>query len=180
MPRFLALLRGINVGGNRKVPMAELRELAEELGFEEPSTYIQSGNLVFGARGKVAGLARKLEAGIVERFGFAVEVVVRDAAGWSALLATNPMKAAATKDPAHLLVGVAKGSVPVAAEAALKPYAHGKERVAVAGGALWIHYANGIARSKLAPAVLDRCAGGTVTARNWRTALELQALLAKP
>ena len=177
MPRFVALLRGINVGGNRKVPMAELRALAEELGLGEPSTYVQSGNLVFAARGQAPSLEARLEKGLEERFGFEVPVVVRDAAAWRALLAGNPWPALAREDPAHLLAGLAKAPLPKAAAGELLERAQGKERVALGGGALWIHYAAGIARSKLTPALLDRCAGSSVTARNWRTLTELASLL---
>ena len=180
MGRFVALLRGINVGGNRKVPMAELRALAEELGWTEPRTYIQSGNLVFGARGKAAGLAERLESGLEERFGFAVPVVVRDERAWRALVKASPWPALTGKDPAHVLAGLAKDSIRRTAAAELAERAQGAERVALAGGVLWIHYAAGIARSKLTPALLDRCAGSSVTARNWTTVLELESLLAAP
>lgn len=180
MGRFVALLRGINVGGNRKVPMAELRALAEELGWSEPRTYIQSGNLVFGARGKAQALEQRLEQGLEERFGFAVPVVVRDERAWRALVQANPWPALAEKDPAHVLAGLAQAAIRRSAAAELAERAQAPERVALAGGALWLHYATGIARSKLTPALLDRCAGSSVTARNWTTVLELASMLAAP
>ena len=180
MARFVALLRGINVGGNRKVPMAELRAAALELGLSEPHTFIQSGNLVFASRGKQDGLEGRLERVLAERFGFDVPVVVRDERAWRALVKANPWPALVAEDPAHVLVGLSKAPPRKQAAAELGERAQGKERVALAGGALWIHYAAGIARSKLTPALLDRCAGSTVTARNWRTLLELEAMLATP
>jgi uncharacterized protein (DUF1697 family) len=177
MTRFVALLRGINVGGNKKVAMAELRTIAQELGFDAVATYIQSGNLVFEAAGKAALHEQALERAIAKHFGFAVEVLVRDARGWRALVAANPLAQLATADPAHVLVGLAKGKLRKEALAELRERAQGEERLELAADALWIHYAAGIARSKLTPALLDRCVGSTVTARNWRTALELERML---
>lgn len=178
MTRFLALLRGINVGGNKKVPMAELRALAETLGCTEVATYIQSGNLVFTASGNAAKHEAALERALAKHFGFPVETLVRDARAWNAIVAANPLAKLAQQDPAHLLVGLAKEPLRKQALAELREKAQGAERVELAGGALWLHYAAGVARSKLTPAVLDRCAGSTVTARNWRTAQELARLLA--
>lgn len=178
MTRFVALLRGINVGGNKKVPMAELRALAEELGFTALATYIQSGNLVFTAGGAAAQHEAGLERALEQHFGFPVETLVRDAKTWGAILAANPLVKIAEKDPAHLLVGLAKETLRQEARAELRERVQGAERVEVAGDALWIHYAAGVARSKLTPALLDRYAGSTVTARNWRTMTELGRMLA--
>jgi uncharacterized protein (DUF1697 family) len=129
MGRFVALLRGINVGGKHRVPMAELRALAEELGLTRVRTYVQSGNLVFAAGRKAGALEAKLERGIEERFGFEVPVFVRDAAAWSALRAPNPWPALAARDPANLLVALTKSAPRPAAASALKEHARGSERV---------------------------------------------------
>lgn len=177
MTRFVALLRGINVGGNKKVPMAELRALAEELGYTEVATYIQSGNLVFTGAGNAAKHEAALERALAKHFGFPVETLVRDAQAWNALIAANPLAKLAERDPAHVLVGLSKEPLRKDALTELRERAQGAERVELAGGALWLHYAAGVARSKLTPAVLDRAAGSTVTARNWRTAQELARLL---
>lgn len=178
MTRFVALLRGINVGGTRKVPMAGLRALAEELGWRDVATYIQSGNLVFTAAGKAPALEVRLEQALAKHFGFEVPTLVRSAREWEALVAANPLPEQAEADPAHLLLGLAKAKPRKEALAELRARAQGKERVELVGGALWLHYADGVARSKLSPAVLDRCVGSPVTARNWRTVLELANLLA--
>jgi len=177
MTRFVALLRGINVGGNKKVPMAELRTLTEGLGCTEVATYIQSGNLVFTSAGSAAQHEAALERALVKHFGFPVETLVRDAKAWSALIAANPLAKLTEKDPAHVLVGLSKEPLRKEALAELRERAQGDERVELAGGALWLHYAAGVARSKLTPAVLDRAAGSTVTARNGRTVQELARML---
>ena len=178
MTRFVALLRGINVGGTRKLPMAELRTQAGKLGWRDVATYIQSGNLVFTATGKAPALEAELETALARHFGFEVPTLVRSAREWSALVAANPLPELAEADSAHLLVGLTKAKPRKEALAELRARAQGKERVELAGGALWLHYADGVARSKLTPAVLDRAVGSTVTARNWRTVLELERLLA--
>lgn len=158
--------------------MAELRALAEELGFAQVATYIQSGNLVFTAAGTAQKHETALERALAKHFGFAVEVLVRDGKSWRALVAANPLAKLAEQDPAHVLVGLAQQKLRKEALVELRTRAQGAERIELAADTLWIHYAAGVARSKLTPAFLDRCAGSTVTARNWRTVLELERMLA--
>lgn len=178
-PQWLALLRGINVGGNKKVPMAMLRGLSEGLGWTAVQSYIQSGNLVFRAKGKPATLAAALEQAIVAEFGFEVPVVVCSAAAWTGFAAGSPFADAAAERPNLLHLALAKVQVSAAAAKGLLPYCKAGERVEVRDGALWIDFVAGVARSKLTPAVLDRMVGGTVTARNWRSVQALAALLAE-
>jgi uncharacterized protein (DUF1697 family) len=176
MARFVALLRAVNVG-KRKLPMAELRTLAGELGFEQAETYIQSGNLVFTAFGSAAALEETLEAAIAKCFGFHSDAMIRTAAQWRALVAANPFADEAEREPNRLLTGVPKSKLQPGAAAALSAKADAGERVEEAGGALWFHYPSGVGRSKLSPALVDRAAGSPVTARNWRTMLRLEEML---
>lgn len=169
---FIALLRGINVGGHNKIPMAELRELCAELGWNGVQSYIQSGNLVFAAEGMAASLEAQLEAAIADQFGFGVTTVVRDAAAWPAYVASNPYLDAAVEEPNLLMMVLAKQALKATAGEFLCRRADA-ERVAQVGDVLWIHYAGG-GRSKLTPAVLERAAGSPVTARNWRTVRKLE------
>lgn len=178
MPVFIALLRGVNVGGNKKVPMAELRDLAAGLGFRDARTYVQSGNLLFGASGKPATLEAKLERAIEQRFGFHVPVIVRGAAQWPGYVRGNPLPAASAKEPHLVHLALSKLPARNDALAALRERATGAERVELAGDAIWIHFAAGSARSRLSPAFLDRVVGSTVTARNWRTVQQLAQLSA--
>lgn len=177
MPDFVALLRAVNVGG-RKLPMAELRALAGELGFERPETYIQSGNLIFSAKGSDASLAARLEKAIEERFGLAVPAVVRKASEWRAYIDANPF--ACEKDVLPKMLHLLLAATPLPADAAdkLARYATAGERIRVAGDALWIDYgANGAGRSKLTPASIDRVFGAPATGRNLNTVLRLQAMI---
>jgi uncharacterized protein (DUF1697 family) len=176
MPRRLALLRAVNVGG-RKLPMAELRALAEALGWRNPETYIQSGNLVFTAGGEAAALESALERAVKDRFGFDAPVMVRGEAEWRALLAANPFGREAEAEPNRVFVGVPKRTPAADAAERIGAKAAAGERVALAGGALWFHYPAGAGASKLAPALIDLAAGCPVTARNWRTACALRQML---
>jgi uncharacterized protein (DUF1697 family) len=176
MTRSIALLRAVNVGG-RKLPMAELRALCGELGWEEVRTYVQSGNIVFAAPGKAAELERALEEAVERRFGFHSDAMVRIAAQWRALLEANPFPEAAERDPGRVLVGVPKHALAPGAADAIAVRAAAGERVKAAGGALWFHYPDGVGRSKLSPTLIDRAAGSPVTARNWRTAVTLGEML---
>jgi uncharacterized protein (DUF1697 family) len=176
-PSCIALLRGINILGNKRVPMAELRKLAEGLGWQQVATYIASGNVLFAGRQTAAAAERALEQAITRRFGFEVSVVVRTAAQWRVLAAGSPFRDAEAERPNALLVGCSKLPPARGAAAALREYAKGGERIAIEGGAVWIDFRSGIARSKVTPAVLDRLVGSPVTMRNWRTVLAIAELL---
>jgi uncharacterized protein (DUF1697 family) len=171
--RLVALLRAINVGGNRKVPMAELRTLAEELGWEHVATYIQSGNLVFSAAATAADAEDSLERAIERHFGFAVPVIVRSAETWSGYAAGSPFGDAETERAKLLHLGLSKRPPKAGAVDGLLKYCTSGERVELRGDALWIDFPTGVARSKLTPTVVDRLIGSPVTMRNWNTVQEL-------
>jgi len=176
MQTFIALLRGINVGGHRKIEMAALRTLGTELGFAAVRSYIQSGNLVFASTDAPAAVEASLDRAIADRFGFPVEVLVRTAEAWPALVRGNPFPQACAQEPNLVMMALAKRPPSKDAAAALRERATQGERIETAGEALWIHYPGGVARSKLSPALIDRLVGSPVTARNWRTVLKLAEL----
>jgi len=172
MGRKVALLRGVNVGG-RSLPMAALRALCGKLGWADVATYIQSGNVLFDAPGEAAALEAALERAIRNEFGFDVPVLVRSAAQLDAYLDGNPFREAARDTPHRLLLLVPKA--PPAADAATTLAARGEagERVARAADALWVHFPNGIAGSKLSPLLIDKLVASPATSRNWRTIAKL-------
>lgn len=176
MTRMVALLRAVNVGG-RKLAMAELRELGAELGLEDVATYIQSGNLVFAARGKPAALEAELERAIEKKLGLKVPVIVRTAAQWSVYPDSVPFAAAARDEPNRLMLILAKAAPAVDAEAAIQARAAAGEKVKRAGDALWIHYPQGAGQSKLTPSLIDRAIGSPATSRNYKTVLKLGEML---
>lgn len=175
--RYLALLRGINVGGRNALPMAELRALGEELGWSDVRTYIQSGNLVFAADRSGKDVERRLEdeleAGLTKRFAWSVPVIVRSASRWNGYVRGNPFPAVAAAKPNQVMLGLSKSPPLSDATIALRERARDGEQIALVGDALWIHFPAGIARSKLAQALLDRVVGSPVTMRNWNTVQEL-------
>ena len=170
MGAMIALLQGINVGGHRKVPMAELRALAEEIGLEAPRTYVASGNLVFASKDKPAVLEEKLEGAIASRFGFSVPVIVRTADQWAKAAEANPFAAESRETPA--LVHLVSGKEPSddASVEALRAKAGPNEKVERVGGDLWIWFGDGAGRSRIGAGPRK----GIWTSRNWRT---VQALL---
>jgi uncharacterized protein (DUF1697 family) len=172
----LALLRAVNVGG-RKLPMAELRELCGRLGWTNVATYIQSGNIVFDAKGGDAALEAALEQVLAREFGLDVPVIVRTRAEWAKLAAANPFARAARDAPNRLQLLVSKRPPAADAAAKLAARAQAGEQVAAAGGGLWIHFPEGVARSKLTPSSIDKAIGSPATGRNYRTVVKLREML---
>lgn len=172
--KYIALLRGINVGGHNKIPMAELRSLCAQIGLQNTESYIQSGNLVFSSAGISGELEDGLEQAIHQRFGFSVPVIVRSARQWRSIAANNPFPGISDKSPNLVMLGLCKGIPSVDSGQKLLDYAKLNERVELVDNHLWIHFPNGVGRSKITPAVLDRIAGSVVTMRNWRTVQKLK------
>ena len=178
-PLRVALLRGVNVGGHARLPMAELRDLCADVGWTDARTYIQSGNLIFRAVGERATLERELESAIEERFGLAVPAIVRDAAEWRAYVDDNPFPEAAEAQPNLVMLALSKAPPEAGAAERLEERGTLGERVVRVRDALWIHFVGGAGRSKLSPTLLDRHAGSPVTTRNWRTVLKLLEMTAE-
>jgi uncharacterized protein (DUF1697 family) len=175
MPAFVALLRGINVGGNRMIKMSDVRELFEVAGARDVATYIQSGNVVFShATRSEPILAADLEKRIVKATGFAVPVVLRTAGELARVIADSPFPDA-NADHLHIAFLSAR---PPANLPPIDGRAFAPERCAVVGRDIYLYLPNGMGRSKLAAAVLARptAIGAAGTARNWRTVLKLSEL----
>lgn len=176
--RFIALLRGINVTGRNKIPMADLRVLCSKNGFIDVETYIQSGNVVLSAPSTAEKVERDLENLIERRFGLSIPVIVRQASAWPTYVESNPFPDASISEPNAVLIALSKKPpLPTAVEA-LRERAAGGELVERSGDAIWIHFRSGMGRSKLLPGVFDRLVGSPVTMRNWRTVLKLRDMTA--
>lgn len=173
---FIALLRGINVGGHNRVPLSALRAACEGHGWTGTQTYIQSGNLLLRAASSPPRLEDDLERLIERTFGLRIAVIVRTAAEWSASIRGNPFPDASRTEPNAVMLALSKAPPRKDAVKELTARAAAGERVERAGDDLWIHFARGMGRSKLSPQVLDRLVGSPVTMRNWRTALKLEEL----
>jgi uncharacterized protein (DUF1697 family) len=160
--RYVGLLRGVNLGGRNRLSMAELRTLAESLGYREVRTFIQSGNLVFSASKRVAPAV--LEAAIATRFGLEVPVVLRTGAELEAAVRANPF---AEADLSRLHVGFMAGPPAASALAGLERGPFLPEEFAVQGADVYLYLPEGVARTKL-PRYLERRLG-PMTVRNWKT-----------
>jgi len=178
MPRYLALLRAVNVGGHAPVRMADLRAVVERRGFRDVSTLLQSGNLVFEADDRSeTSVERTLATGLESAFHQRIELYIRSAHAWRRLIAENPFPREATEDPAHLLALVLSGTPGKEAWTRLGQAIHGRERYAPGDRAAYLVYPDGIGRSKLTPAVLEHALGLRGTGRNWNTVQKLAQLL---
>lgn len=178
MSTYVVLLRGINVGTARPLPMERLRALCLTLDLMRPETYIRSGNLIVDCTGDAAALRKLLERELAARFGFEVDVVVRKAVEWKRYLAANPFADDAAALAKHVHLYVSRDPLKPGAAPVLQAAARGDERVAVAGRALWIDYgAQGVHSSKLTPALIDRACGSPTTGRNWNSVIKIQSML---
>lgn len=173
----IALLRAVNVGGH-KVAMAELRKLAEEMGLERPKTLLNSGNLVFDAKGSNEELEARLERETAKALDVATEYMVRDLEEWRAIIAGNPFGAEAKDDPAHLLLLALKEAPSKADFEALQAAIPGRERLELMGREIYAVYPDGIGESKLTNALMLRKLKTPLTGRNWNTVLKLETLAA--
>jgi uncharacterized protein (DUF1697 family) len=168
MAIYVALLRAINVGGTGSLPMAELKAICESLGFADVATYIQSGNVVFRAKAPESDIQTKLEAALAERMGKPPGVLLRSASEMQALADGSPF---ADAKPNQLLITFLPERP--AADMLDGLVAPGGEEVAVVGREIYIHYPDGVGRSKLK---LPGLAAGT--ARNLNTVRRLAGMAA--
>lgn len=173
MPVYIALLRGINVGGHQKVVMAELKRLCESLGLHDVRTHLQSGNVVFRTtRSDRAKLTKELEGALSVQ----AKVVLRSAEELRAAIAANPMPVEAQADPSHTVIVFLSGKPAAAAMESLRETYRGPERMQLHGAELYVHYGEEMARSKLTNVLIERKLGVTGTARNWNTVTRLLAI----
>jgi uncharacterized protein (DUF1697 family) len=167
MTTYVALLRGVNVGGTGLLPMKDLSGLCTGLGFADVRTYIQSGNVVFRSDLPEGRIRKVLEAALAERLGKPIDVMVRSASELRAVLAANPFPEA---PPSRVAVVFCSNPVPKSALAEV--IAPGGEQAALGKRELYIFYPDGMGRSKLKlPAALGR-----TTARNINTVAKLVSM----
>jgi uncharacterized protein (DUF1697 family) len=170
---YVALLRGINVGGKNKLPMRDLVALFEGAGCGEVRNYIQSGNIVFGCGAPVAkGLPAKLGREIEKRFGFSVPVILRTAKELADAVDENPfLKSGADIDKLH--VGFLEAAPSKKAIDSLDPKRSPPDTFVVRGKEIYLSCPNGMGNTKLTNAYFDSRLATTSTMRNWKTVLKL-------
>ena len=179
MQKFIALLRGINVGKAKRVPMADLRALLTELGYTDVATLLNSGNAVFRAtKGTQAKHAANIATAISEKLNVEVPVIVKSAKQLSAIVGENQLAEQATNH-SHLLVVFAQDNATLSGLGAIESLVVLPEQFLVGKNAAYLHCATGILGSKAGNALLGK-AGRSVTTRNWATILKLKALVGEP
>jgi uncharacterized protein (DUF1697 family) len=178
MTNFVAMLRGINVGGRSSLPMSDLRRITESCGHADVRTYIQSGNVVFSTPGRpsAAKVATELRRKIAAQTSVDPDIAVRTRAQMEKVVASNPFLADGV-DPAHLHVVFLVDDTRPAAVNELDLDRYTPESLVVRGHEVYLHLPNGMGRSKLA-ADLARKRDAVGTARNWRTVTKLAEMVA--
>jgi uncharacterized protein (DUF1697 family) len=174
---YVALLYSIVLTPQKRVVMADLRVMAEGLGFENVRTLVSSGNMVFETRaGDISGIEARLEAAFEKRFGRFVPIIVRSAESWRGLAAANPFPAESAATPDQVAVRAMR--TPVAAETieSLRQVATVDEKVEIVGGDPWIVFSRDRPNSRLLAAINHKRLG-VGTARNWNTVRGLAGML---
>jgi uncharacterized protein (DUF1697 family) len=171
----VAFLRAINLAGKNTVAMADLRAMVESHGHRKAQTLLNSGNVVFECAGRreCAAMERAFESAAEKAFGFAPDFFIRTADEMAAVVAGNPFPKEADRDPGHLLVVFLKDAPEPAAAKALQAAIAGREVVRVKGRHAYIYYPDGVGRSKLTAALIEKHLGTRGTGRNWNTVLKM-------
>ena len=178
MNTYIALLRGINVGGHNKLPMGELTEILEGLGLQDVETYIQSGNVVFQKDDvNPSELSERIKSAINERRGFAPQVLVLSAEELEGAVEANPFPEA-VDEPKRLHFYFLADAPENPDLETLENVKVESERFALEGRVFYLHAPDGIGRSKLAARV-EKALGVAATARNWRSVRKIKEMAAR-
>jgi uncharacterized protein (DUF1697 family) len=176
MPAIICLLRGVNLGGHKKISMDVLREICISLKYRNPRTYIQSGNVVFTtSEADHKRISSRMVSTIEKRCGFQTTAILRTAEDLRDILARNPFSSRTGIDPAKLVVFFLPESPNTETLTRITAINAGPEEIRPSGREIFIYFPNGQGQSKLPP-VLDRALKMPATARNWNTVLKLLAM----
>lgn len=177
MQTYVALLYSIILGEGRRVVMADLKAMAEQLGLKNPRTLVATGNLVFETRATgIAKLEQRLETAFEKTFGRNVVIIVRTAEDWLKLAAGNPFPADSAEAGNQVAVRVMRKLAPADGVAALQAYAAEDERVASVNGDIWVVFSRQRPSSRLL-AAMNHKRMGIGTARNWNTVRRLAEMV---
>jgi uncharacterized protein (DUF1697 family) len=180
MAVIISMLRGVNVGGHNKIKMEALRALYESLKLRDAQTYVQSGNVIFRTQERdITQLTKLVENGIKRKFGFRPDVILRSAAEMRDVIARNPFAKRRGIEPSKLLVTfLATDPGAEACEKVLQIKCH-PEELRIEGRELYIYFPNGIGRSKLSFAALEKTLKTPGTGRNWNSVTKMLDIAAQ-
>lgn len=173
MTIYIGLLRGINVGGHKKLKMASLKQHLSDDGLEDVTTYIQSGNLIFQSRKKEAALESLIAKCILTHFGFNVPVLVRSLAFIESLFEHNPFHDCDLKTVAATILSDAPNKK---SRESLQARDFSPDRLKILTDVAYLHCPNGSIKSKLTISLMEKQFGVQATNRNWNTITKLVAL----
>lgn len=177
MTVWLTLLRGINVGGNKQIKMAGLKTLLELLGLRSVQTLLQSGNVIFESdQTDPDQLTPQIEAGIEQTFGFRSAVILRTREQVKTVIEGHPFSADQLAEPGKAVVMFLRTAPETKAFESLQNAYSGPEEFHLKGTELYLYYNNGLGRSKLTNALIEKKLQTTGTARNWNTVTRLLTL----
>jgi uncharacterized protein (DUF1697 family) len=174
MTVVISMLRGVNVGGHNKIKMEALRALYESMKLREAQTYVQSGNVIFRTDERdIALLTKRIEDGIERKFGFRPNVILRTAAEMREVIARNPFAKRRGIEPSKLLVTFLGSDPGAEAREKILQIKCDPEELRIEGRELYIYFPNGIGRSKLSWAGLEKTLKTPGTARNWNSVTKM-------
>ncbi len=177
MNTYIALLRGINVGGHKKIKMAELREMLQQIGLNDVATYIQSGNIVFKSEEvSVEKLEAQIKKGILDRFNFEVPVLLFTNPDFVRLLETSPFKDQEALEANRIYYTLFKGAVIDDYIAAIKPEDYPNESFKIEKNCVYLNCKLGAGKAKLNNSILEKKLRIIATTRNHRTMCTLLEL----
>ncbi|HEY3937412.1 MAG TPA: DUF1697 domain-containing protein [Bryobacteraceae bacterium] len=170
----ISMLRGINLASHNRVKMDALRTLYESLELEDPTTFLQSGNVIFKTRERnLVRLAKKIEDGIERTFGFHSDIILRTTEEVREAVAKNPFVRQAKDEPSKLLVTFLVSEPSAEARASVLKIKCEPEELRIGGRELYIYFPDGMARPKLSIPVIERVLKTSGTGRNWNTVMKL-------
>lgn len=177
MTTYIALFRGINVGGNNKLPMKALRDLLEKLGYENVATYIQSGNAVFTTGDDRSSIEATIAGAIEKQFGFKPRVLILTQDEMQEAASANPFPGG-EDDPSRLHLSFLTENPETPDLQKLEDFKADSERFALWDHVFYLYAPDGIGRSKLAGSI-EKALGVPATSRNWRTVQKIMAMAKK-
>lgn len=180
MQTFIAILRGINVGGHKKVPMRELKEMCDSLGFRNVITYIQSGNVVFRSAKELTGelLSEKISEAILIKFGFEVPVICRTMDEWNEPIENNPFLSLPGINSSFLYVTFLEKVPAENLVAAFTNIDFSPEKFFIRGKDVYLYCPDGYGNAQLNNTFIENRLGVMATTRNWKTVVTLGELAA--
>lgn len=176
MPVFLSILRGINVSGQKKILMSDLKQLYEELDLKKVQTFIQSGNVVFKSKSSTS-VAKKIEQKIKQKYEFDVPVIIRTVDEMETTIANNPFLKTKNIELEKLHITYLSGTpVPNSIEK-IKEYNFEPDEFQIIGKEIYVYCPNGYGRTKLTNTFFEKKLNITATTRNWKTSNELLTIM---